>query len=283
MSYFHATIIASALTASLASSAVYANESCNVDLSAAFTINPSSIEFLTEGETNAEQSQTKQKLSLYKIIDGQKLFIAKQSVKLTPEQQALLKKYDEKIRELVPQVKSVAIEGIDLAVEGVNLAFNGLLGEGNKVGAELTQELELIRVQVAANLSIENGISVGTEGLASEELLGKDFEQRIKSAVAKAVLNSMGTIMLTIGQQMLTADSDGQSFETRMENFSETIEQEITVRSAQIEKKAQALCLNVAKLDALEEQLKAEIKPLANIKVFTVTQVPSDDKQASSM
>ncbi len=253
-------------TVSLASSAVYANKSCNVDLSAGFAINANSIEFL-----KAEGESDEQKRSLYKIIDGKKLLVDHQHIELSDVQQALVKKYDEQIRHLVPQVKSVAIEGVDLAIEGVNLAFNGLLGEGNAVAADLTTELTLIRQQVSTKLSIENGISVGIEGLESEELLGKDFDQRIESAVEKAVLNSMGSILIALGQQMVTSEGDERSFETRMENFGDTIEHEMTTRAAVIEKKAEALCISIAEVDTLEEQLKIEIESLASTNVFTVT------------
>jgi len=272
MTCFHATLIASALTTALASSAVYAHESCNVDLSAGLTINANSIEFL---QASSEGSDVQH--SLYRIKDGKQLFIGSDQIALTSKQKVLVKQYDAKIRQLVPQVKSVAIEGVDLAVEGVNLAFDALLGEGNVVGADLTRELKLIRKQVVANLSIENGISVGVDGLESEELLGKDFDQRIESVVEKAVLNSMGSILIAVGQQMMTADGDEESFETRMENFGTTIEQEMTVRADKIEQKAEALCVNVAKLDALEEKLKAEIEPLATTNIFTVTQTSDDE------
>jgi hypothetical protein len=279
MTYIQATIIASTLSTALASSAVYAHQSCNVDLSAGFTINTNSIEFLESDIDDSTQRQT-----LYKIIDGKALFVGNEQVTLTNKQISLVKQYDAKIRQLVPQVKSVAIEGVDLAVDGVNLAFNGLLGEGNAVAADLTKELKMIREKVATNLTIENGISVGVEGLESEELLGKDFDKRIERVVEKAVLNSMGSILIAMGQQMVTSKGDEQSFETRMEKFGETIEHEMETRSEQIEVKAQALCLNIAKLDALEEKLKSEIKPLANTNVFTVTKSHrTDDKHASSM
>jgi len=279
MTYFHATLIASTLTTVLASSAVYANESCNVDLSAGFKINTNSIEFLQEEHEGSDEPH-----SLYRIKDGNQLFVGSNQVTLTEKQKTLVKQYDAKIRQLVPQVKNVAIEGVDLAIDGVNLAFNGLLGEGNTVAADLTKELKLVRKQVTAKLTIENGISVGVDGLESEELLGKDFDQRIESAVEKAVLNSMGSILISVGQQMMAADGDEDSFETRMENFGESIEREMTTRSEIIEEKAQALCLNIAKLDALEEKLKTEIKPLANTNVFTVTQGhDDDDKHASSI
>jgi Protein of unknown function (DUF2884) len=273
MTYFHPTLIASALTLSFASSAVYANTSCNVDLSAGFSIKVNSTEFLqAKGENNEKRR------SLYTIIAGKKLLVENQEIKLSDDQQTLVNKYDEKIRHLVPQVKSVAIEGVDLAIEGVNLAFNGLLGEGNAVAADLTAELTLIREQVSTNLSIEHGVSVGVEGLESEGLLGKDFDKRIESAVEKAVLDSMGSILIAMGQQMVASEGDERNFETRMENFGENIEHEMTSRSAVIEKKAEALCISIAEVDALEEQLKREIEPLAGINVFTVTQKNYQEK-----
>jgi hypothetical protein len=277
MTYFHVTLIASTLTATLASSAAYAHQSCNVDLSAGFTINENTIEFLQANDDN-----NKEQRSLYTITGGDKLTVGTDKVALTRSQQAIVKQYDAKIRQLVPQVKSVAIEGVDLAVEGVNLAFNGLLGEGNAVATDLTKELTLIREQVVNNLSIEKGISVGVDGLESEELLGKDFDQRIESAVERAVLNSMGSILMAVGQQMMTADGSENSFETRMENFGDTIEQEMETRTAQIEEKSQALCVNIAKLDEIEERLKAEVESLATTNVFTVTQSSSDEEHHRS-
>jgi len=279
MTNFQVTLIASALTASFASSAVYAHQSCNVNLSAGFTINTSSIEFLQDEEETSAKVLTEQgNRSLYKIVDGKNLYVNNETIALTKDQQIIVQKYDEKIRQLIPQVKRVAIDGVDLAVDGINLAFNGLLGEGNSVAADLTNELKSIRKQVVSNLSIEKGVSIGVEGLESEELLGKDFDQRIEKAVEKAVINSMGSIMIAIGQQMMSSGGDGENFDTRMENFSNTIEQEMTIRTAKIEEKAQALCVNIATVDALEEQLKAEIKSLASTNVFTVTLKHEEDR-----
>ena len=277
MTYFHSLLIASALTVSLASSAAYAYESCNVNLSAGFTINASSIEFVQAQGANDEKQR-----SLYKIIDGKKLLVDNQNIELSDAQQAMVQKYDEKIRHLVPQVRNIAIEGVDLAVEGVNLAFNALLGEGNNVAADLTKELTLIREDVVTKLSIENGISVGIDGLESDQLLGKDFDKRIESAVEKTVLNSMGSILIAMGKHMMTAKGDEESFDSRMEKFSESIEHEMTERTAVIEKKAYAICVNIAMVDEIEEQLKAEIAPLSNTNVFTITQGYGEEIQTTN-
>ena len=109
----------------------------------------------------------------------------------------MVQKYDE-IRHLVPQVRNIAIEGVNLAIDGLNLAFNSLLGKGNYVTMDLTKELTLIRKGVVAKLSIKNGISFGIKGLESEELLIKDFDKRIETAIEIAVLNFMGHILIAI-------------------------------------------------------------------------------------
>ncbi|MEI6893397.1 MAG: DUF2884 family protein [Colwellia sp.] len=270
---FHRVLTTMALTSTLLTSTalyakeVYVDESCHVELSAGFTINANSTEFL------AESSEEKnEKISLYKITQGKTLFVGSELVELNNTQQKLVNEYDAKIRQLVPLVKHVVIEGINSAAEGVNLAFNGLLGEGNPLAVNLTQELMLMRSQVEANLSIEKGISVDRDGLAGEALLGKDFEQGIKSSIEKAVLNSMGSILLAIGQQMIASDGKEQSFEVRMKNFSDNIKQEIALRTAKIAQKSQELCVKMVKIDALEEQLKTEIKSLATTNIFTVIQ-----------
>ena len=64
------------------------------------------------------------------------------------------------IRAMVPQIRTMAIEGLELALEGVNLAFNELFGEGNTVGAKLTQELSTLRDQVATRFTAEHGITI---------------------------------------------------------------------------------------------------------------------------
>ncbi len=279
MTLFQPALIACALAVSFASIDVNAHDVCDVDLTAGLTINAKAIEFLKAKDSENEDSH-----SLYKITQGKYLFVDNKNIELNNAQQTLVSEYDAKIRQLVPQVKSVAIEGVDLAIQGVELAFNGLLGEGNQVTADLTQELDVIREQVSAKLSIANGITVDVDGLESEELLGKDFDQRIEKLVEKTLLNSMGSILMVMGQQMIASDDSEQSFEDRMDSFGDTIEQEMSLRAEKIEAKAQVLCANIAKVDSLEEQLKNNIKELANTNIFTVTHDQNDEeKHALSM
>ena len=270
---FKKSLLAATLFATLSSASVMAHDSCDVELEAGFNINENTIEFFNEKSKNI----------LYKIDNDETLIVAGDSIDLDDEQQALVTQYSTSIKAMVPEVRNIAIEGVDLALEGVDLAFNELLGEGNNVGADLTEELSNLRNEVSARFTLEHGFTIGEDGLEGDELLGDEFEQRIESAVEKAVMGSMGSIMVAVGQEMIFSGGDSKAFETKMENFGESIEHEMESRAEQIEYKAEKLCIAAVKIDQLEEQLKDSIESLADINVISASydeKARHDDKRA---
>jgi len=254
------TLIAVTVLSVFLSKSLYAIDSCDVELEAGVTINESSIEFF---------DPDKEKQTLYKIDDNN-LIVDGDYVALDDEQQALVEEYSSNIRAMVPQVRNIALEGVDLALEGVNLAFNELLGEGNNVGADLTQELSSLKDEVSTRFTVEHGFTIGENGLDNDDLLGDEFEQRIESAVENAVMGSMGSLLVALGQEMMFSGGDTDAFETRMESFGENIEHEMESRAEKIELKAERLCLQVLEIDKIEDQLQASIESLENINVITV-------------
>ena len=269
------TLIAVTVLSVFLSKALYAHESCDVDLDAGVTINESSIEFF---------SPDKNKQTLYKIDDDSNLIVNGDYVSLNDEQQELVEQYSSNIRAIVPQARNIALEGVDLAMDGVNLAFNELLGEGNDIGVDLTQELSSLKEEVATRFTIEHGFTIGENGLDDDELFGEEFEQRIESAVEKAVMGSMGSLLVALGQEMLFSGGDTDAFETRMESFGENIEHEMESRAEKIEQKAELLCLDVVEIDKIEDQLQASVESLEDINVITVKYSNNDhDDDKSSM
>jgi hypothetical protein len=257
------TLIIVTLLSVFISKALYAHDSCDVELEAGLTINESKLEFF--------ESENKDQV-LYVIDNDYNLTVRGEDVSLNSEQQALVEQYYSSIRVMVPQVRHIAIEGVDLAIEGVNLAFNELLGEGNDVGADLTQELSSLREEVGNRFTIEHGFTLGENGLEYDELLGEEFEQRIESAIEKAVMGSMGTLLVAIGQEMIFSGGDTDAFGARMESFGENIEHEMELRAEKIEQKADSLCLAAIEIDQIEEGLKSSIASLADINVITAKQ-----------
>ncbi|NQZ22897.1 MAG: YggN family protein [Colwellia sp.] len=257
------TLIASALilasSSTFAYEASFSNDSCDADISGGIKITPSAIEF------------SKNKKQLYKIVNNETLFVDDEQVDLTYSQQSLVTEYSTSIRAVVPQVKNIALDAIDLASDGVNLAFNELLGDGNDVGAEITAQLAEIRVEVDQGFSSNKEIYFDEDGFSGDDFFSKDFEQRIESAVESTVQNSIGSLMIAVGQQMLFSGGDSDTFETRMENFGEKIEHEMEARGEQIEKRGEALCQSVVAIDALENQLANDVEELQGINLLTTS------------
>lgn len=263
------TVVAVSLLALFSATSVYAHNSCDVNLNAAITVNKTKLEFF----------ESKNKPNTFYTIDNKhNLMVRGKTVSLNNEQQALVEQYASSIRTVVPQARQVAIDGVDLAIEGVNLAFNELLGPENIAGADLTKELSLLKQELAERFTIEHGFTLGENGLDDSELLGDDFEQRIEAAVQKSVVNSMGMLLMGIGQQMFSGGDTG-NFETRMEKFGENIEREMELRAEKIENKANSLCTSLVNIDQLEERLKASVSSLANFNVITAEYTRTENKE----
>lgn len=257
------TLIATALI--LASSTSYAHDSsfssnsCNVDLNGGININAKEITF------------SKNKSTLYTIVGNDTLIVNGNEVDLTSSQESLLAEYSTTIRGVVPEIKSISLDAIDLAIDGVNLAFNELLGEGNNVSVDLTTQLTTIRSEVNAEFDGTRDFYIDEDGFAGDDFFGEDFEQRIEGAVERTIQNSIGTLMIAVGQEMLFSGGNMDAFETRMENFGQQIEHEMEARGEGLEKRGEALCKSVVMIDEMEEQLKDEVDELSGFNFITAS------------
>tara|TARA_R110000737_G_scaffold132041_2_gene163708 strand:- start:194 stop:997 length:804 start_codon:yes stop_codon:yes gene_type:complete len=264
------TLIATALimasSVSFAHDNSFSSESCNVDLNGGININAEEITF------------SKNKSPLYTITNNETLLVKGEEVYLTAQQQKLLGKYSSSIRGVVPEVKSIALDAIDLAIDGVNLAFNELLGAGNNVSSELTIQLTTIRAEVDAEFDKQNNFYIDENGFSGKDFFGEDFEQRIESAVESTIKNSLGSLMIALGQEMLFSGGDMNAFESKMENFGELIEHEMEARGKGIEKRGEALCQSIIAIDEMEEQLKASIDELASYNFITANKKNSHNE-----
>jgi len=263
-------ILATALL--VATSGVYAHDSsfdsdsCNVELNGGIKINKDFIEFFKNDN------------SLYKITDNEILTINGQELSLSASQQSLVTEYSTSIRAVLPEMKNIAIDAISLATDGVNLAFNELLGDGNDVGAEITGHLIEIRAEIDIKFAENKEFYIDENGFSGEEFFGEDFEKRMENAIEETVKNSMGSLMIAVGQEMLFAGGNMDAFETRMESFGQKIEHEMEARGEQIEISAEALCNSTIAIDALEEQLKSNIVELESFDILTASKEQSKNE-----
>ena len=253
------TLISATLISAPVSAHDINSDACDVNLETGMYINHEVIEF------------TKNDKVLYKIVGENTLVVSGEEVSLAAHQEALVADYADSIRAVVPEVKGIAIEGIALATEGVNLAFNGLLGEGNNLANNLTQELNKLGSELDTRLSLESGIRFDENGAIGEDFLGEDFEERVEDTIESAIQDSIGSLLIAVGQEMLFAGGDMEALETRMENFGADIEQQMEARAELLEAKADALCQSIVVIDELEAQMRDEISELADFDLLEVS------------
>ncbi len=255
------TLLASAIllttTSTFAHDTHFSSDSCNVDLNAGLRVNKNLIEF------------TKHDKALYQILNNETLVVDGKSISLDGNQQALVTEYATQIRAVIPEVKILALDGINLATEGVNLAFDELLGTGNDIGAELTEQLALIKGEVEQRFSADNEFYIDERGEFADEFFGEEFEQRIEEIVEDTIQNSMGSLLIAVGQEMLFSGGDADAFEARMESFGEQIEHEMELRAEGLEQRGEALCYSVYKIDQLEQQLQLQISEMSEFDVIS--------------
>lgn len=247
-----------------AHSAYAHSSSCNVNLQADMKFSPDKIEFFDGNK------------KYYSITDNKTLMVKGNVVPLNDYQQKLVTDFSLSIRETVPEVKAIAIEGVNLAIDGVNLAFNELLGQGNSVSADVTEQLTIVRDELDERFADESTYVIDRDGEIVDDVLGKDFENRIETAVEKAVTQSMGTLLMVVGKEMLMSGGDTKAFETKMESFGNQIEQEMELRAAKLEQKAEGLCQSAVEINAIETEMTNAIEQLQSYDVIKVSASSSD-------
>ena len=237
----------------------FSSQSCDVELNADIRVTQKTIEFSQDDTT------------LYQIIDDKNLYAAGDNIKLSKSQQRLVTEYSENIRAVMPEIKAIALEGIDLAIQGVDLAFDQLLGQDNNTVDELTEQLELIADEIETKFNQD--YSINERGIfINDQNLNQAFEQRIEKIIEQSISASVGSLFLVLGQQMLSSDDDSDTltFEQKMENFSQKIAHEMESRANKLEYRANKVCQTVHAIDTLEEQLKVNIKALSDIDLLSI-------------
>lgn len=254
--------IASVLVLSAGSAA--AHNSCNLELDTGLRITDNSIEFYDEDK------QT------YKIVEDQYLVVKGQTLTLTQSQQEAVGHYAASIRATVPEVRGMALEGIDLAIEAITITFDGLLGDKNQVSAQLMTELNNVKSDVNRYFTSGNPISFNRGNNDSPDFLGKYFETRVERIMETSVQNSIGSIMIAMGKEVLASGGNMAAFEARMNKFGEQMEVQMNAKALRMEARGEQLCKSMRAVDASEEQLKHAVPSVEPFNIIRVN-VPEAD------
>lgn len=211
------------------------------------------------------ENKTEQQL---KITSKGQLYLNGNEVALNSSQQYAVSQYQLALRQELPKVADIALDAVKIAgvaLEEVGNAFGlSSLEDMNDVMDELSGEVK--------NTFYRQGDFVMGEKSFNEfdTTFESKFEARMEDAIKSSMMESIGSLLVTIGSEMLSSGGDMKEFEARMEKMGQNIEEKVELQAKGIEERADKLCEDFTKLATMESELTEAIPQLSDYKLFTV-------------
>lgn len=255
------------VTLALVASCAQAKNACDVELQGGLRITRSTLEFTADDKIQ------------YKILKDRDLWVNDRLLILNPTQQQLVTQYATSIRALVPDVRQLSLEGVDLASEAMHLVFQELLEPDNDTAKKIDREFALLMSDIKNSFADGKPININQKGVSDGDFFGMNFEQRISNIVEASGQAISWNLIKILGSAIFSGSDKRGDFETRMNKFGEKMEHQMKLRSEQLDKRGNAVCHSIILLDAKEEELKKSIKEIAQFNLILL-KANSATKQA---
>lgn len=206
-------------------------------------------------------------ITVVQINGENQLFIEGREQQLTDEQQKLIQQFSAGVRAQVPEIVSIAIEGVNIGLKAVNNAIGSLTGENSASQQKIQLKFDELksRIRTRFNQSANNFYIAPQDFDDFDNIFTGEFEQEIE----EIIYDSIGTILLAVGEAMISDNTNNpgseqrlSTFDDRMETMGRDLELKISASANALEKKAQQFCLKLSELDVIESQMHFSIKPL---------------------
>lgn len=217
-------------------------KACNVEIQSDITVKPDAVEVTTSTG------------NLMVINQNYELFIDGKTIGLDTDERALVESYARQLRNTIPELITVALEGAEIALTAVSEVFYtfsedgppaSLLGSINSIQEEVTARM----YRDGNNLHIKGGEINGLEATMS------GLEQALEDAISE----SIGDLIVSVGRSLKEGEGSLAeriaSFTDKMESFETDIQMRITDKAEQLEQRAEQLCEQVYALQATESRL----------------------------
>ena len=234
-------------------SPIAAAEQCDVNFNYGVVIDPTHIRILDKSQT------------LFQINHESQLFVGGRELSLNEEQQKLLTQYSSGIRKHIPEIVSIAIEGVNIGLKAVNTVIGGLTGENSASHQRIQQKFDELesRLRRRFNHSDDSYYIAPQDFDDFDELFAGQFDQEIEQVISQ----SIGAILMAVGEAMTHEDEGNiesrvNTFDEKMRNMGEDLEYKVANRANALENKAQQFCHDLVELDKIESKLHQAIPQL---------------------
>ena len=237
------TTISVALLLSLMSAPAQAfvdnGNDCNYSLEYDLTVHDDNITFSNDDNNKIT------------IDQDNKLFVNGSEKKLNNEQQTLITHYADGVRDLIPEVTAIAIEGVNLGVKAAGMALGIILGEGDPDYGRFNDRINELADSITQRLDANN-----FDSKSLEQAFEEDFENEIESIVEEAVEELTPRLMAKIVTAAMSGgEGEISDLEMRAESLESEIESFVEPRAEALEARAEELCDSVDNLNSIESEL----------------------------
>ena len=158
---------------------------------------------------------------------------------------ARLRSYEHSVRALVPEVASIARDGLDIGFDALTTVATTFAEDGES-RSRLIDRLNRSRTRAMAQLDAGIGSGVWTR-----QAMEDSFEGGIQDAVSELV----GTVTAGAVKAALSGDQEKiAALEARADSLDKAIDKEVDARADRLEARAETLCPRLHELDQLQQQ-----------------------------
>lgn len=230
-----------AATISTASTEAGASEThCDIELGSEIAMSDEVIRISNEGSDVV-------------LTNKNSVYLDYQELTLTDEQRLAVERYASEIRQTIPEIVTIALEGVEIALSALSEVAYGLFEAEPPVA--LTDAIAKINTVVDERVRYEKGEYFITSG----KLTGIDSAmEQIEPAIESAISASIGQMFTDIGTALAEGGDVSVNIEkmtARFEGMGERVEARMQDKADLLESRADQLCDQVKTLASSEQEL----------------------------
>jgi len=231
----------------------YESERCDINLEGELNFAEDTLTITTESNEKV------------KITDTYMVYVNDKKLTLSDQETKWVQAYYDGIEETIPQVMTVAAEGIKIANYAVTEVLRGFLGNDSRVAAQLETKMNDLYTKLNEHVyQNPKSLTFNTETLEKELGLGADFDAEVDQIMSEVMENAMGEFLVQMGRSMLNGEGSMTTFEQRMEKMGEQIESTMESQTDGIKKEAEKLCDMLTSVEVAESKVQT-IKGLSGV------------------
>lgn len=235
-------------------------EKCDVSFKYGAVIDPLHVRILKDEVTYIQITQNKQ------------LFISGREIILSNKQIALLNEYSKSLRTQIPEIVSIAIEGVNVGLDAVNKSIGGFTGKDSKSHQLFQKRFNEMQWNLRSRFNhSEKSYFIAPQNFNDfDEIFSGEFEKEIEHIMSQ----SLGSILMAVGNAMVertSQDSDNKKnksaikLDSNMSILEKELISELREKTYALDQKAKVFCENLKELNKLENAINSNIPDLSQL------------------